>query len=228
MSVDVTNGNTIVVTGTSFNSAGAGGSFVITKTAGTATLGTPVKDAENSVLSGHLKQQIWRVPVTGSGSLTLLADPSSDLGFAGAAEYSNFNASPLDGSPVTNTGSTEAESSGAVGAHAGGVVVSLLNEDSSGVLTYTAASDSLIFSQNNGTGFITGYVQYKLIGSDSSPALTVDCGVNLNWFGLAVAYLPATGATTVPTAGVAIAIARALATLRIRQLAQYVKVLIKL
>lgn len=195
---NVTNANTILVGTNVYDDDGTQPAPVITKSAGTATIGAVVTDKDvDNAFDANSRMTIYRIPVTGTGSLTLQVDLGATHGaiyggIVGINEYTGFHATPLDGTPVLNTGTGVTESTGAVAAHAGGLVFVVGGEASTGDFTYTL-SDTLVFSDATGSTDFTGNVQDKLIAADSSPSITAGTGNSWAWAMIACAYLPAGG-----------------------------------
>jgi len=143
---NVTSGNVVIVVSVSYRNGAAPGNHAVTKTAGTGTIGTVINDRRYSFNSGaaYIVLEINRVPITGSGSLTLqVASASADSVAMGLNEYSGLNT--LDGASVTNTGSGTTESTGNITGHAGGLMVGGATELESGTIAHTSLSDVLVY-----------------------------------------------------------------------------------
>ena len=163
----VTSGNTIFC-GVSLFGGSALTSGMVTKTAGTATVGTITLDQATTNSEGG----VYRVPVTGTGTVTLtFNNGSSQFEMMGCGEFSGVSASPL---------STHSNSAGT--ASASHTTNSVITTDV-GVLIYTdyeennndftrTYSDQLIFKIDTAGSTFTGITQYKII--NASPNTLTD------------------------------------------------------
>ena len=191
----VTSGNQVIVTVQAYRNSAP----VInapTKVSGTSAIGAFTRDATYSGHSGsnnYFRVDVYRAPVTGSGTLTLGFSGTFAYSLAAINEYSGMAASPVDGSPVTNTGTSATESSGNVTTStAGGMVFMSSTELSTTNFTYTQSNTNVYNNGQGATGF-TGQAQHKLTPSAGTNTLTAGTGNNWYWVALGVAYKPASG-----------------------------------
>jgi chitodextrinase len=191
----VTAGNTVIVMTTSYQGSG---SIAVSKSAGTATVGTPVKDKEYT--NGSFSLAIWRIPVTGSGTLTV-SSSRTGAGFIFLAinEYSGMDVAPVD---ITDqrTATSNTESTNAMTTTAPGVIVMLSTENSTKNFTYTQ-SNTNIFKDSTGASDFTGEAQDKITTSAGSNTLTAATANSWLWYSVAVAYKAGAGGadTTAPS-----------------------------
>jgi 6-phosphogluconolactonase (cycloisomerase 2 family) len=188
---NVTAGNQIIVAEKIENYGAATAPSTPTKSSGTATIGPFTQDAANDGVYGsyYYSLRVWRAPITGSGTLTL-SFPASAASWLVVAidEFSGMAASPVDGTPVSNTGTGSTESTGNVVTSKAGMVLMLSSEYSSSNFTYTQ-SDTNIYTAGNGATGATGEAQYKLTNGAGTYNLTADNGVNNPfWLAVGVAY----------------------------------------
>lgn len=155
----------------------------LTKTAGTSTVGTIVLDAHvdpTSTLSGCA---VYRIPVTGTGTITLTWASGNGHPYfllIGAAEFTGINATPL-GPAGTNTGTSATASSGSVSTPTNGVMIYASSEQSVGNWTRTL-SDSNIYHVDTGASTITGIVQYKIVNSSPNTMTSSLESSSIQWF----------------------------------------------
>lgn len=163
----------------------------LTKTAGTATIGTVVLDQSTANSSAGRGLAIFRVPITGSGSLTLSctnAGRGGNYWALGAVEFSGFNATPLS-TTSTNTGLTSATATtGSISTTNPGVIFFVSAAINLTDFTYTA-SDTIVFSVGTASTTMTGIIQYKIINS-SPNTLTATTGADVaaSWYDAYAAY----------------------------------------
>jgi Bacterial Ig-like domain (group 2)/Abnormal spindle-like microcephaly-assoc'd, ASPM-SPD-2-Hydin len=188
---NVTAGNQIIVAEKIENYSAATVPSTPTKSSGTATIGPFTQDAANDGVYGsyYYSLRIWRAPITGSGTLTLSFSASAANWLVVAIdEFSGMAASPVDGTPVTNTGTGSTESTGNVVTSKAGMVLMLSSEYSSSNFNYTQ-SDTNIYTAGDGATGATGEAQYKLTNGAGTYKLTADNGVNNPfWLAVGVAY----------------------------------------
>lgn len=173
---NVTSGNVVIFGGFIYGvdplSAG-----MLTKTAGTSTVGTITMDSTLFSAGDNVASVIYRVPITGTGSLTLTWN-YVEVAFSGAgvAEFTGLNASPLDsGGTGSNSGTTGGspftETSGTITTVGKGLIVSMIGEgNASGDWTRTN-SGTVIKGDQTGTSNFTFVMQF-LINSTTSNAIT--------------------------------------------------------
>jgi len=125
---NVTNGNTVIV----FGDGGDGCTFTgVSKTAGTATIGTPVKVIEKTDGGTNADICLWYVPVTGTGSLTLRVAGLSD-GAIMVAEYAYIASSSPVADSDSGSGSSGNYSTAALTAPANSLIVAGFTNHASG------------------------------------------------------------------------------------------------
>jgi hypothetical protein len=179
---NVTSGNVVIFIGFVFHGAALTiTSGMLTKTAGTATIGTIVMDSSTNATTTLPGIGIWRVPVTGSGSLTLTFNYATSA-FSGvaAAEFSGMNATPLDSNSGTS-GTGTAETSGTVTTVGAGVIVAGFAEGNSGLNWTRTNSDQVIFQDSNATTHFTCCAQYKINSGTSNTVTSTSDASGTNW-----------------------------------------------
>lgn len=168
----VTSGNTILcgtfVFGGPTYSAG-----MMTKTSGTSSVGTIALDQVSGIGSAS-PDAIYRIPVTGTGTITLTFNPSGSFYMGmGCAEFTGVAASPLS---TTNTvqGATPGtlHSTGSITTTDIGVMFYVASENPNNDFTRTW-SDVIVSHVDTGGSTSTGIIQYKII--NASPNTLQDC-----------------------------------------------------
>jgi GH18 family chitinase len=187
----VTSGNTIIVT-TSIEDAGKAPTIpTITKSSGTATIGTVVTDGDYngswSTATTSNRMNVFRVPITGSGTLTLNISTNGEYNTVSIAEYSGFDASPVDGAQVTNSGTSSAMTTGNVTLSQTGMIVGFISHFSTGDFNYSSTSDVIVDAQNGGASGTTSITEQS-IRSAGAHAITATTGSSWAWGALAVKY----------------------------------------
>ena len=197
-------GNVLLWAISNYKSGSMPAAAVPTKGGGTATIGTAVLDASTTLTSGsdYTRTEIYRIPVTGSGTLEITPNYTGVGFFCGCIEVSGLDAK--DGSSYTSTATSASETTGSMTGHAGGLMFGIVNELSSSVTTYSAVSDSTVFSQDNATYF-TGICQYRIVSGDESHALTSTIPSSFEWLSLGVVYKKAPVSATAAITGTATA-----------------------
>lgn len=168
--VSVTNGNVIFVGVGAVSSDGHALTFAtgqLTKTAGTATIGTVSLDQQQNPTTTIVGCALYRVPVTGSGTLTLTWNSGGNPYFLiiEELECANVNTGSLGPGGVASGNSTTA-STGSITTTVPGIIVYVSNEQSTVLWTRTF-SDTLVYKDDDGAAVMTGIMQYKL--QSSSP-----------------------------------------------------------
>ena len=163
----VTSGNTVLLAIASYLS-GVGHNYAagdVTKTAGSATIGTVVLDQATNQMADISGVAIFRVPITGSGTLTLTYNNTTAGGFifAMGSEWVGFNASPV-GTKATSTGTGTSHTSGSISTTSAGIIFYVASEVSGGDFTRTY-SDTLLYKVDAGASTYTAINQYKTISS---------------------------------------------------------------
>lgn len=195
---NVTNANVVIVAVTVFDNGGNPGTTTLAKSAGTSTIGTVVTDISYSATYvAGVKMYIFRVPITGTGSLTLtLTNSVGTDGFwtGGWEEYSYLTSFSLDGSTTANhatgtSGSTNSVTSTA--ATGGGVITALISEAATVNGFARTFSDNAIFHSED-TSKVTGIDEDKLVSSGSFTITSGFAGNSWAWDAIAQAYKDAT------------------------------------
>jgi len=180
---NVTSGN-VVFCGVSQGSEVTYTAGMLTKTAGTSTVGTIALD-KTYAKTGGPTVGIYRIPVTGTGTLTLTFNPDSgNYLVMGCVEFSGINASPVSTTNGTATGTgsggSAIETTGSVSSTDLGVMIYCACEASTDDYTRTAISDVEVFKSNSASAHQTGLVMYKVINS-SPNTLTNTWPENVVW-----------------------------------------------
>lgn len=216
-SADVTAGNTLIVTAMKHESADSTPFALahLSKTAGTATLGTIALDVQKvgtgvaGLGSKRANAAIYRIPVTGSGSLTLTITASANSYILlEPVEYSGLAASPLEG---TSTNENEGASgpgsavspitSGNVTTAGAGLMVGVTSSECNVNTTFGTLNNS--FSQvykNETTTDNNGAVADRIVGSGTTSGLSWDQSASNAWVAVAASYAAASGSSAVAPA----------------------------
>jgi hypothetical protein len=178
----------------------------LTKTAGTATIGTPTLDASinfNHFEGNFLAVGIWSVPVTGTGSCTLTAGgglAGSYWGF-GTAERSGLDISATRVAATnTGTGATGAPATGNASSTANALFVGGLASNASTNTAHTQdAAFSLIFESEDGTAHMTGSSIDQISVGALTDAASWTAPTTVQWAAAVAVYKEAGtgGATTI-------------------------------
>lgn len=161
----VTSGNVVLVGVTTYTGTFTWATSQLTKTAGTATIGTVALDQSIAPATNQVGLAIYRVPITGSGTLTLQWTQvalAPDFVILACAEFSGLNAAPL-GTTSTATGTGVTESTGSITV-ATGLEWYVASELGTNPWTRTE-SDILVFSETDNAHVTTGVIQYKIVNS---------------------------------------------------------------
>lgn len=175
---NVTSGNLLVIGVTKYspsNDAFVAGD--ISKSAGTATVGTFTLDASvnyNYSAGDYVAAAVYSAPVTGSGSCTIQvagAVANSYL-FIGVQEYSGAD---VTGTRVagasTGQAATGAPTTGTVVSGGAGAFVGALGTVTSGATTHTVGADyTQIAEEENGASHMTGSIEDRLVAVDTTDA----------------------------------------------------------
>lgn len=157
----VTAGNDIIV-GVALFAQISLTSGMLTKTAGTATIGTIFLDKANND-SVATTVGIYRAHVTGSGTLTFTFNPGSTYYMlGGGAEFSGMASSPL-GTPGSNSGSGTTLTTGSVTSNLG-IIWAVGSNNPNNNFTW-GATDTVVFSVGTGGSTGTGLIEYKVVNS---------------------------------------------------------------
>jgi len=186
MPQSVTSGNNVIVlcataSGTMTYTAG-----MLAKTGGTATVGTIVLDGGTNATSPNLLGLgIYRVPITGSGTLTLTFTPtSSRYSSVSAAEFSNIASVNTFG---FNGGQSATETTGSQAGGSPGMIFYGATENSSATWTRTY-SDTLIFNDAAASTDFTAISQFKLISSSPNTLTSTTESSSIQWVTAWVIY----------------------------------------
>ena len=192
-------GNILIVSILSYNGAGAAALPTITKVAGSAVIGSSITDGDlQNAYDTHSRLTILRVPVSGSGSLTLSIASSNATGILVAMNEYSGSAIVVDGSSYTSTGTGTTETTASISVTAGGVVTCISSDLSSTNFSYVQ-SDNYIYMVGTGGSTATAEIQDKFIPSTGIVTLNAATGVSMGWVTLAVAYKESVVDTTAPT-----------------------------
>ena len=193
--ISVTAGNSVVVPVASYQHTPAASD--LSKTGGTAAIGTISRDVYTAGGAGTVGLAILRVPITGSGSLALTLAPGvTNIGF-GMMEVSGLAASPV-GVTDTNTGTGTSHTTHSMSNTSGSLIVYVDSELSTGQYLRTY-SNTLLAGCNDGSAFTFGS-QYD-ITSSTPTTLTSSWPQSVQWWTAAVEYKAASGGTVAtPTA----------------------------
>lgn len=163
---NVTSGNYVIVGVNTWSGVSSLTAGMLTKTAGTCTIGTIVMDkTQGNVGGGSTCTAIYRVPITGNGSLTLTFNAGvSTWIVAGGGEFTGFNASPV-GTPGQNNATGTSHTTGSITTGFQGMIFYCGTEEPNANFSRTF-SDTSIFHVDTGASTSTGIIQYKLFSSD--------------------------------------------------------------
>jgi hypothetical protein len=175
---NVAAGNVVLVGVNVYTAGGTGTTFAaanLTKSAGTATIGIISLDASINATTTLVGCAVFRVPITGTGSLTLTFTVNTGANcrmIMGCAEYTGENATPLDaGGSGSGSGTGTTHTTGSISAVAQGVIFYCAAELASTNFTRTL-SDTVVFKVDTGGSTFTGVIQYKI--DNSSPNTLTD------------------------------------------------------
>ena len=168
-------------------SATAGASFSKT---GTATIGTPVLDLGPIRLLSfgvNAGTYLYRIPVTGSGSLTLSFTSANTLVTWNFIEVSGLAASPLDVTGSNSAGSGTSLSTGSVSATTSGIAFGCFLDGGASSQTFSGPNGTDVMNFGN-VSLLKGYSEYLVYGSAGSKSLTVSMSNSAEWQGAIVTY----------------------------------------
>lgn len=146
----------------------------LTKTAGTATIGTIALDQGFNATAEFLGVALYSMRVSGAGTLTLTFQPTGASGWylkLGCAEFSGVTTTPLSTAHGTATATGTDHSTGTVSSSDVGVLMYVASELSGTNFTRTL-SDTLIYKIDTGATTFTGLVQFKLFPSSTAAMCT--------------------------------------------------------
>lgn len=177
---NVTSGNTIFVAEVNGRSGGPYSISSVTKTAGTATIGTPVA-VGSGLVSTTRKCEIWRIPITGTGSLTLTVtmSGSTDLSFS-ESEFAGIAASPDDGN--SGGAATSATASALVTTtNPNDVLIGIMGQGESST-SLTSGSGFTMLAESEASTFMPMHSEYRVITSAGNKTVDVALGASKQWF----------------------------------------------
>lgn len=219
---DVTAGNNLYVVGFKYspsNDALAEGD--LTKTAGTATLGTITLDVSVNFAynadANHIAIGIWRIPVTGSGSLTLQlggAVAGSYLGIAVDEFEGDWDSSSLEDTS-SNTDAASNTTPGTTGnVTSAGAALFIAGITIGTGTTVTITPDGAFtetFEEEAGATNQPGSMIWKIVGSGNTDqgewTLSGSGTWSEGWAGVAAVYKEAAAPPPEPTATVFLLVA---------------------
>lgn len=166
----------------------------ITKSSGTATIGTPRLDGSVAVAIGvQLITCVFMVPITGSGTLTLQFTSGNGIFTVGWDEITGLDAIPVKDVAWTNSGNGTVYSTGAQAVAGAGIIIAGYADGTGANAIYSAYSDTPVWEQTNAAN-ATGLEQEKIVSSAGSHTLTVSVDTAWPWQAVAVSYLAPGGA----------------------------------
>lgn len=197
---NVTAGNLLIVTVAKLTLTGSADAFLLadlSKTAGTATIGTITLDASHNYnYSGtnYIATAIYSVPVTGSGSLTMRCVlGSSQYGIIAVAERSGLD---VTGARVEDTADAEgadtsiaAPSSGDATSAAGALFVGALSDVSTGGQSHTEDAAFAVIYEQDSTDHAVGSFIDRIVTTGTTDAASWTSPANDNpWTAAAAVY----------------------------------------
>jgi len=208
---NVTSGNLLIVCVAKLNVTGSSDAFVLgdmSKTAGTATIGTITLDASrnyNYSGSNYIATAIYSVPITGNGSLTMrCALGTSQYGVIGVAERSGLDTS---GSRCEDFATAEGADSGAAEPNsgdatsaAGALFVGALGDVSTGSQAHTEDAAFAVIYEQDSTDHMPGSFIDRIVTTGTTDAATWTSPTNNNpWVAAVAVYKEAASGGTVNT-----------------------------
>lgn len=188
---NVTAGRTLIVKVTSYNSAGATQTPIVSRqgAGSTGNISASITDADlNNAMDSKSRLTILRFLVTVSGSLTLdFSCPSATNCTCSYVEVQSTLPLEVQSLPPSQSGAASPETSGSISLPRPGLIETVASELSSGNFTYTP-SDTVEFSDGNGSTNATGMMQYKNAASPGTYAVTAAMSTSQTWACLAVVY----------------------------------------
>lgn len=197
---NVTNGNLIFVAAYAYMSTAApvfvSGS--LTKTAGTATIGTPALAINATNTTGSPQHAaVWTVPVTGTGSLTLQVGGMTSGSYAGMV-IGEVSGADTSGTRVEATNSatfdtpTTAVDTGNATSAGGALFVGALAFDTGSFISITEdAAWTLLGEHEDGGTNETGSLIYRIVTSGTTDSASWTLGIGPNSSAAVVAVIKA-------------------------------------
>lgn len=169
---NVTSGNTVLC-GVMDLGLSTFSALFLTKTAGTATVGTIALDQGLIGTASGSNTGIYRIPITGTGTVTLTYnDGTSNYIVLGCAEFSGVNATPLSTTSTAAGGPGVLHTTGSITTTDVGVLFYVASEAPNADFT-RSWSDTIVFHVDTGASTGTAIIQYKII--NASPNTMQDC-----------------------------------------------------
>lgn len=186
---NVTAGRVLIIKVTTYNAGGGTVEPVVTKASGSATIGPQTTDDDLvNAFDSHSRLTILRIPITGSGNLTLnISCPGATNCVVSYVEVQSDAVIEVAKLPPSTSGTVSPETTGTITLTRPGLIESVAAELSSGDFTYTP-SDTVEFSQPQGTLGATSIMQYKNITTPAGYAVTSAMSVAQTWACLAAVY----------------------------------------
>ena len=180
----VTSGNTVLCGVNAYNDGNsltftAG---MLTKTAGTSTVGTVALDQSSNIASaGQLGVALYSIPISGTGTITLTFNPSQSNEYwqIGCGEFTGLNASRLS-TTSTTSGTSANHTTNSVTTTDVGVMVYTATEIATGDFTRTY-SNTLIYKLDTGNSTYSGIIQYKILNSSPNTLTDTTGTSSLPW-----------------------------------------------
>jgi len=157
----------------------------ISKQAGTATIGTIVRDHYRAGASNVTGLAIFRVPITGPGSLTMRYAPvGTNSATMSLCELAGTDSSPL-GPTDSNNGAGSTITTNSIATTVNGAIIAVSGNNTG--LTYTATpSNTVIYQLDNGN-YCAFDAQLKII-TGSPNTLSWSLSISPTWWAIAVEY----------------------------------------
>lgn len=192
---NVTAGNLLLIYITKYTNAAD--AFVLgdlTKSAGTATLGTITMDVErqyNATGAEHISAVVYSVPVTGSGSCTFQISSIANSYFVMAVQEisgADIGAARVAGTNEAN-GASGAPDSGNVTSTAGALFAGVLGTYVVSSTTHTLdAAFTLIVESEDGSAHQSGSIGYRIVGSGTTDSASWTAPTTIPWVAVLAVY----------------------------------------
>lgn len=184
---NVTSGNTVIIAGGQTEAASdAWVAGDCTKSAGTATIGTPVLLASNNVnfqASIYARTALWLVPITGSGSLTMqISNGSSPFWTLIAGhEFTETDSTAEDSAAAgTATDNTNADTGNATSAGNALFAAVVLTTDETDPTVTPDGSYTEAHEESSGGGPVLNFM-YRLVTTGTTDSGSWTIGNNKGW-----------------------------------------------
>jgi len=174
----------------------------LTKTAGTATIGTPTIDVLTAAGGSNRRTAIWSVPITGTGSLTLtLTDSATDTTFRMyIAEVSGLDTGAsrvADFTSVADISTGFAANSGDIDSIDGGVFFSVVEYYGGGLSGIDSAWTQIAAIDG---GYAGGAAGYRVVATTTTDSAQWSSPTGDSWSIAAVVYKEGGATSIVPQA----------------------------